>query len=306
MPPRTVWEWLEAYGAIETAPEKIFGEWRDAVKTVTAWADDTLPEKDLDAMLDATRDRLAKQPGELRFKGLGFAALEERRAGRKLAPQLDFGEPGEDQREWSGLLETGRFDDAPPRSYQVDPDWLEPLNKAPESWKRDYHLAIMYIRQKDWERATEYAGNALRLKRNAWTLHLAGNVTLLSGGKLETALTFLRMAALAPEADAYLVKEVLKQFVQYEKYAETVALYEALPELHRRRPMAKLQYACGLAHTGRVDEAEKILVGNGGLELPDAREGIVDITKLFFWIKEQQGVPADRIRMPEAIDYRTK
>ena len=306
MPPRTVWEWLEAYGAIETAPEKIFGDWPEATAAVTAWADAALPEKDMDAMLEATCDRLAKRPGEVRFRGLGFAALEERRAGKKLAPQLDFGEPGPEQSDWCQLLETGRLDDAPPSSYQVDPDWLDALKQAPESWKRDYHLAIMYIRQKDWERATEYAGNALRLQRNAWTLHLAGNVTLLSGGKLETALTFLRMAALSPEADAYLVKEVLKQFVSYEKYPETAALYEALPELHRRRPMAKLQYAAALAHTGRVDEAEKILVENGGLELPDAREGIVDITKLFFWIKEQQGVPADQAQMPEAIDYRTK
>ena len=306
MPPQTVWEWLEAFGPVETDPGRIFGGWTAAVETVTAWSDAALPESEMERMLDSTRERIAKQPGTVRHRGSGYAALEELRSGKKLAPQLDFGLPGPDQAEWCTLLETGAFDDSPPRSYQVDPAWFDLLNKAPLSWKRDYHLALMHIRRKDWEKAAAFSENALRLKRNAWTLHLAGNVMLLSGQPSGIALELLREAALSSDTDAYLVKEVLKLFAASGEFQETIALYEALPEIHRCRPMAKLQYACALARSGRLDDAEKILLENGGLELPDAREGLVDITDLYLRIKEQQGIPAGQIRVPEAIDYRTR
>lgn len=32
MPPKTVWEWVEAYGAIHTDPEKVHGSWDEARK----------------------------------------------------------------------------------------------------------------------------------------------------------------------------------------------------------------------------------------------------------------------------------
>ncbi len=304
MPPCTSWEWLEAYGGITADPTPIFGDWQDARDEVTAWADRELPEAEMDRILAATRDSIALQPGELRFSGIGYAALEEQRAGKKLAPQLDFGTPGEDQAEWVHLLNTGTVDDAPPRSYQVDPAWAELLKKAPKSWKRDYHLAICNFRLKDWERALQFAVDALKAKRNAWTLHLLGNVLICTEGMTDEALNMLDEAARQPEADAYLVKEVLKLLAQNKRDAQTIALYEALPAIHQSRPMAKLQYAFALAHTGRYDEAEALLLEDGGLKLPDAREGIGDITTLYMDLQKRKGIPEDQIEIPLAIDYR--
>lgn len=306
MPPGTTWEWLEAYGGITADPARVFGEWPDAVQEVTRWTDQALPESEMDRILADTRDSMALKPGTLRFSGIGYAALEELRAGKKLAPQLNFGTVGEEQKEWKDLLDTGTMDEEPPRSYQVDPAWAELLKKAPKSWKRDYHLAIYYFRQQDWERALQFAVDALKAKHNAWTLHLLGNVLLRSEDSPDEALQLLDQAARMPEADAYLVKEVLKLLVQYQKYEDVRSLYRALPEIHQHRPMARLQYAFALANTGKQDDAEALLTDQGGLKLPDAREGIVDITKLFLQLQEQKGISAEQAQVPPAIDYRTK
>lgn len=305
MPPTTVWEWLEAFGAIEADPGKVFGEWDDAVQEVSAVVDAMLPETELDRILGDTKESIAKQPGKLRHTGLAFAALEELRSGSKLAPQLDFGTPGEKQAEWVQLLNTGAFDDTPPRSYQVDPAWLPLMKKAPDTWKRNYHLGIYYFRQQDWERVRQFAERALAQNRNAWTLHLAGMTYWKDEDKMQ-GLQLLAEAARCPEADAYLVKDVLKLLILEKEYQTVLDLYPALAPIHQKRPMAKLQYAYALARTGKLAEAENVLLENGGLYLPDAREGAVDITNLYIWLQEQKGIPAEKIQVPTVLDFRMK
>ena len=305
MPPYSVWEWLEAFGAIQADPAKVFGDWDDAVREVSTVVDAILPEPEMDRILAETRESIAKQSGELRHSGLAFAALEEQRSGSKLAPQLDFGTPGEKQSEWVHLLNTGAFDDAPPRSYQVDPAWLPLMKKAPDTWKRNYHLGIYYFRQQDWERVRQFADRAMAQNRNAWTLHLAG-MTYWKDEDKSRGLQLLAEAARCPEADAYLVKDVLKLLILEKDYQTVLDLYPTLAPIHQTRPMAKLQYAYALARTGQNEEAEKILMENGGLYLPDAREGAVDITNLYIWLQEQKGIPADQITVPTVLDFRMK
>ena len=306
MPPSTVWEWLEAFGAIQADPGKVFGEWDDAVQEVSTVVDAILPEPEMDRILAETRESIAKRSGELRHSGLAFAALEEQRSGSKLAPQLDFGTPGEKQSEWVHLLNTGSFDDAPPRSYQVDPAWLPLIKKAKDSWKKNYHLGIYYFRQQDWERVLTFASQALEQNRNAWTLHLAGMALWQAEEDRAEGLRLLAEAARCPEADAYLVKDILKLLIREKEYQEVLDLYNDLPAIHQARPMAKLQYAFALANTGKLAEAETILLENGGLYLPDVREGAVDITNLYIWLQEQKGIPTDQITVPTVLDFRMK
>ena len=303
MPPETAWEWLEAYGGIEVSPEAVSGSWAVARELVGAWTEEALPESRMDDMLAATRDSIARKPGEVRSRGSGAAALEELRRRKKLAPHLDFGVPGEAEAEWVKLLSEPGFDDAPPRSFSVDPVWREALLNAREGWKKHYHLTLQYFREQDWERAREHADAALSLRRNAWTLHAMANVMLrtddVSGG-----LKLLTEAALCPEADAYLIKETLKLLTIHGKFPETLALYSQLKPRDQHRPTALLHYAAALAGTGRNAEAEAVLLRDGGLELPDAREGDVKITALFQQVEAALGRPDASI--PTAIDYRTK
>ena len=119
-------------------------------------------------------------------------------------------------------------------------------------------------------------------------------------------LQLLAEAARCPEADAYLVKDVLKLLILEKEYQTVLDLYPALAPIHQKRPMAKLQYAYALARTGKLAEAENVLLENGGLYLPDAREGAVDITHLYIWLQEQKGIPAEKIQVPTVLDFRMK
>ena len=68
--------------------------------------------------------------------------------------------------------------------------------------------------------------------------------------------------------------------------------------------------ACALAHIGSLDEAEGILMENGGLDIPDIREGENSTSQVYLFIQqkraEQKGIPFDpkKIQVPFLLDLR--
>jgi predicted Zn-dependent protease len=118
------------------------------------------------------------------------------------------------------------------------------------------------------------------------------------------ALALLSEGTLTADADAYLIKETMKLLVIHAQYPETLELFSRLSPRDQSRPMVQLQYAAALAGTGKFAEAEAVLLQNGGLELPDGREGDVKITSLFLEIEAALGRPDAPV--PLSIDYRTK
>lgn len=306
MPPETAWEWLEAYGSIQAEPNDIFGSWEHAMETVTAWADRVLPEPEMEQLLAVTKTPIALQKGELKFTGNGFGALEELRAGKKLAPQLDFGSTSPIEKEWVDLLNTQRFDEEPPCSFQVDPDWFQVVKQAHDGWKKQYHMALYYFRQKDWGRAETAAQQALQMKRNAWTLHAYANVLLCGGGNTETALDCMVEAALTPDADAYLIKETFKLLIIHARYNKALALYGKISDRDRTRPNIRAHYAAALFHTGKAQEALDVLMANGPLDITDVREGESFLTALYFDIQHALGKKDGEFEVPLCMDFRTK
>ena len=71
-----------------------------------------------------------------------------------------------------------------------------------------------------------------------------------------------------------------------------------------------VMHANALAHTGRFMEAEAILLENGGLEIPDIREGENSTSGLYLYIQEQKAkrdqVPFDAamVQVPFELDLR--
>ena len=92
MPPRTAWEWLEAYGPIQTDPDKVFGEWDGAVEEVATTLQNDLPRHRLDEILQRTSESFAKKPAKKLTDGSGWGALERLRANTPFSNHLDFGE----------------------------------------------------------------------------------------------------------------------------------------------------------------------------------------------------------------------
>ena len=95
-----------------------------------------------------------------------------------------------------------------------------------------------------------------------------------------------------------------------EDYAKMYKLIAAcVPEV-KALPFIKFMKACALAHTGELDEAEAILMENGGLDIPDIREGENSTSQVYLYIQEEraklEGKPFDpkKVQVPFLLDLR--
>jgi hypothetical protein len=56
MPPKTVWEWLEVYGALSADKKRVHGTWEDAQNEVEKVLNDLITEEGLNELLENTRE----------------------------------------------------------------------------------------------------------------------------------------------------------------------------------------------------------------------------------------------------------
>lgn len=311
MPPRTTWEWLEAYGAIQVEPQSVFGEWPLAIQAVTRKADEILPEVILDQELKRTKSSFALKPGRVIVRGSGWGALEELRRGGKFAAHLDFGEVQPEQSPWVELLRNGALPALDPVSYLVQPEWNVLLEKASsQTWQTFLHRGYYAFHQGDYSRAAELFRKSHDLKETTWNLHALANLARIHGDAPE-CLRLLEVVVLRDDADISLVKESLKVMVAFGGNPHTVLkLLDCQPEAYRRKPMFRFFRAWALANTGELDAAAEILLAGGGLEIPDIREGEISITDLYLMIQRKKArragkTPLDQeIAVPFQLDLR--
>ena len=308
MPPRTAWEWVEGYGAISADPAKIFGDWQTAVDEVTSILDEKIPAGDLEELLVQTRESIALVPGKNVMSGSGWGALEEMRMQKKLAAQLDFGSVGKEQSIWVELLKNNRITDENICSYLVSDPWFEKISAAEDSWQKDYFCALYYYRKGDYRSALELLDKISGGSRKH-ILHLRANIRLKQGRKAEAAEA-IYLAGMETPDDPSFSKEALKMLLGLEEYEKMSRLLEYMTNEVRQKPLIRFMESCICAHTGKLDEALAILMENGGLNVPDIREGENSTSQLYIFIQQKKaeaaGLPFDpaKVDVPFAIDLR--
>ncbi len=311
MPPRTAWEWMEAYGSLQLSPDKVFGEWEKAIFAVSRAIDEKLPQSELDRLLAETKQTVALKKGTLHCTGSGWGALEERRRGAPLAPQLDFGSIQAEQEPWAELLANGKWpQNCRPSSYLVQDEWFEVLRQnSDSSWQTAYHLALNYLDRFDDERAEQALKRSMAREVNAWNLQAMG-VLQWSRGNRDEAVDCLAQALRRCPSDPALAKDIFKCLRSLQAYRELVELYGCLGADAASRPMVRLLYAFGLAYTGELEAAEAILMENGGIQVPDIQEGEQSCSQLYIHIQqkkaEREGKSLDpnEIQIPQSLDLR--
>lgn len=302
MPPQSAWEWLEAMGPAEAVPERIFGDWNAAVDHASALVEEMITEKQLDDMLESSHEMATGLSGKLLCAGSGWGALEETRRGAAFSPALDFGKTGPEQQDWLDLLNKGAMDDGPISSWMIQKEWFELLKQAKPSWKVCCHRAICFFAAGDFEQAEREIRESVKFRRNAWNLHVLANILREQKRPAGEWLPLLR-EAVGLDQDSYLVKETMKLHIVSQAYAEALDFYASLPEAMRQRPMLRYLYADALAHQGEIEKAESIIMENGGLEIPDLREGETSISELYLYIQRQKGKTGETA-IPYRLDIR--
>jgi tetratricopeptide (TPR) repeat protein len=143
LPPKTEWEWLEAYGAIDnTDPKVVHGsDWNAAWQETQRVVNNNVTIDQLDELLAASRGMAERPPQEFIQKTSGWGALENhRRARAGQNPCAPASTPfpddtmGPEQAPWLELLEKGTFPETapnvPPVSWMIQDEWREMLERA--------------------------------------------------------------------------------------------------------------------------------------------------------------------------------
>jgi len=302
MPPQTAWEWLEAMGPVEAVPVRIYGDWSDAVDHASALVEEMISEPQLNDLLESSHAMATGMKGKVLYQGSGWGALEEIRRGATFSEALDFGSPGYEQQDWLELLNTGSMNDGPVCSWMIQKEWFELLKQAKPSWKVCYHRALCHFAEKNFSRAEREIRASIKFQRNAWNLHAFANILRELKRPADEWLPLLR-EAVGLNHDGYLVKETMKLHVVSKRYAEALDFYASLPDSLRQRPMIRFLYADALAHRGEIEKAESIIMRDGGLEVPDLREGETSISELYIYIQRQKHKTSE-ITVPYRLDIR--
>lgn len=318
MPPRGVWEWVEAFGALNVDYGAVSGSWEGAITAVAAALERRLPRRHLDDLLRSGKEDYVFRRGTLLRSGSGWGALEEQRRGEPLAAHLDFGVCGEAQQPWLALGRDGVLPEGdpglPPPSYMAQEEWFQALRRSwrrPDGrhWHSALQMALNHYFRGDLERAEEYAELSQALAGNVWALYALGHIAWRRQDHSRAAEAFLQALRCAPGL-LPLALDGLPAMLEAKAYDALIEGYLLLdPEL-RAYPKLQMVYAFALLHTGRPLEAEEVLLRDGGLRVADIREGENSLSDLYVRIQVAKGalenrvVNPDEVVIPELFDLR--
>ncbi|MDD4772014.1 MAG: DUF5107 domain-containing protein [Eubacteriales bacterium] len=322
MPPRSAWEWLEAYGAMQADASAVHGDWEDAKREAESRLDDLVSAQAMEEMLKATHGAAVSPAEETILYGSGWGALENYRRGKAgesvMCPHLDFGGTYTEQEQWKTLLDTGSFGnvcpDRVPPSWISDGEWFGLMEKAAGqgdeyNWYTWLQYGMTLLARNHLDKAASALSRSFALKQSAWALYGLSCVAGLSGQAEKAANLTLQAAEMKPD-DPSLAKEAVRMLSSVGKYTRVIDFIEKLPAETAAIPRVRLSLAAAYLQCGRIDEAEALLYEGGGIVVADIREGEVSITDLWFSIEEakaaRDGREFDRAtaRPPAVFDFR--
>ena len=224
----------------------------------------------------------------------------------------------EDQKVWARFLKNGYLDcpdpKAAPTSFIVQNEWFELLKKTikaadANNWYAWYNLGLCYFARSLYEEALDAFEKSMALEQSTWGYHGLANVWRVMGDEHRSAYLMAKARSLNP-SDLALAKETLRFAYEAGEYDLMNSVYDELSANQREAPMVKAYHAFALAHTGNPQEALEILEEDGGLEVPDLREGDNSLPNEFIFCKqviaarEGQVLRTEEIEVPEKIDFR--
>ena len=317
MPPKTAWEWLETYGAIQADPAKVHGDWADARADVGARLESLVPAAELEAMLTATKP-MALSPAETRICfGSAWGTLENLRREKAsqplMCPHLDFGALTEAETPWATLLETDCLpvleETEVPPSWMLQKEWTTILESSVPCHEKYLHLAAIYMAERRLNDAAEALAQALTRAVTPIALFLKAQVFRMAGDMTAAADTALEAYRLLP-SDISLARQSLALALRAKKHEAIIRAYESAPATVQADGRVSMTYAFALLCEGKVDKAEAVLYRDGGLSVTDIREGEISLTSLYIDIQKKRAEmrgeildPAD-VDVPRQFDFR--
>ncbi len=309
MPAETSWSWLEAFGPIEADPQKVFGEWDSAWRSVDAVTRSIMPSEEFDNTALELAERQLQSPKAIIHQASGWGYLETRRRELASAQKLDIanGLYSRDnvtakEQPWLELLEKGKLptqkveDD--PGEYIANPEWKQLLldqtnEEAGKDWHTWLHIGIASYNANNAQEAMDSWHQANIKKPSVWA-HRNLAVAYSELGNEEQAWQHYQEALKLHPAERNIAIEASSFLIQRHMTEELAELASKLDDSIRNIPRIKLALAHGALYAGRLDEVESFFLTP--FQLEDLREGDNALTDLWFEyqavkLADAEGVP---------------
>lgn len=329
MPPLARWDWLEAYGLLETDPNIVHGsEWEQATETTAAAIEKLVPRHKLETELARSLAWRDQPPTEILQHGSGWGALEQiRRSAMSepllCSPGLIFDETslGPQQMPWVALLENGEFPlsaDTTPMGTLVQDEWLLLLEKSAhldQNWLALLHLGLMRHYRGDFFGARQAWEASLRIERTPWTLRNLAILDQQEGHTAEAAEKYIQAFHLKSDL-LPLVMECGKFLVEAGHTTRWLELLAELPATLRQHGRIHLLEAQATLALGQLERAGQLIESLS--VIADLREGELSLSQLWENYQVQrlsalENRPVDKnlrararqlFPLPESFDFR--
>ncbi len=305
MAPHTVWEWMEQYGAVQIDKALMDKEHTDRMTALDRKLEVCETREKLNRKLAETKT-MAHTKAKLISAGSGFGAQNVK---RKFSAHLEFRE-AEELKSWKPFFATGIMPKAEvqdcPGAFLIDEytvSFLEThmTGENEKNWYAHYHLGLGYYCVEKWEKAKREFETSLALAKNPWAYHALSCVCLKNEETKEAEETILAGMKLRMNDEAYL-KEGFKILNYCKAYARIREMYLSLDEEMQKVERLSFYYICALHELGEEKEAMRLLEADGGLEMPDVREGEESVG--FLWHSIHEKLYGETGEIPFRFDFK--
>lgn len=320
MPAGAVWEWNEAYTALDCDAAALYGDYDTAVNTVESYLQKRVGDPD---KLAFPKDS-AVISSRIISEGSGWGSLEALSRGESISTLVFSNQEDAETAPWRALLEKGTFPCPDPLeepvSYARGTVWASRLQALPtQTWYSHLHVGVILYAENDPVGAQKAWEQSLALCPSPWAYRNLAMLHKNEYGNVEKAEELL-LAAFAMKKDCRaLCIEVAALLTGIGKDDAWLSIYDSLSEGLKALGRLRLYRAIALIHTNRLKEATKII--NNDFVLPDIKEGELSVSAIWFDLyrrlyAEECGIPYDtqnaelitaadrKYPLPRSLDFR--
>jgi Tfp pilus assembly protein PilF len=145
------------------------------------------------------------------------------------------------------------------------------ITLAPSDFDSHFHLALLYARKNEWDRAEEHFGKAIRLKSNAyWILQGYGHAKMRAGHSEEAEQLFFQCLEINPR-HAPALTDLGRLFAQRGDEIAAESYFRQAIDADENNAFAYREFARFLLHTQRYAEGLEMAMAAAEVEPRDQR-----------------------------------
>ena len=306
MPPKTSWSWVEVYTGVEVPSEMVRGDYKELVNYINETVKDTVSTEILDEVCESTNSSISLKKGEMVYSATGYGYVKNAVEGT--APKhLEF-TLCEESKKYLTLCEKGEFsfDIHGTVPFAQEEYQIEALRKlaqeGTDNWAIYYELAVYEAYSQNYAEAKSLCAESMVYDNNYLNNHLMAFI--LHNMNERNAFYFAEKSVKLCSDDYSVAQSVMNLFMQTGNYKEAMEIYDLLDEKVKYAPRLRMYLSMCYLKTGDAQKAEDILYENGGLDVPDYREGEKFLNNLYKGIRmAKYGENEDEIEVPMQFNY---